>query len=97
MNNSFIFIQPDNVNKTLLFGNIRDINDISRRLLNLLEYEYTKSQQGDDGHCCIGQVFNGLIDQLKNVYAEYCRNHAWVHAYLRKVISMFFFFPENME
>ncbi|CAF1177190.1 unnamed protein product [Adineta ricciae] len=75
---------PDSVNKTLLFGNIREIHDITRRLLNLLEYECTKSQQGDDVHCCLGQVFNGLIDQLKHVYAEYCRNHEWVHAYLRK-------------
>ncbi|CAF0988743.1 unnamed protein product [Adineta steineri] len=75
---------PESVNKTLLFGNIRDISDITRRLLNLLEYEYTKNQQGDDAHCCIGQVFNGLIDQLKNIYAEYCRNHEWVHVYLRK-------------
>lgn len=28
---------------------------------------------------------NGLIDRLKTVYAEYCRNHEWVHVYLRQV------------
>ncbi|CAF1070608.1 unnamed protein product [Rotaria sordida] len=75
---------PENINKKLLFGNIRDINDISYRLLNQLEFEYTKNQQNDDTHCCIGQIFNNLIDQLKNIYAEYCRNHEWVHIYLRK-------------
>lgn len=73
----------------MLFGNIREINDISRRLLNQLEFEYTKSQQNDDGHCCIGQVFNGLIEPLKTIYAEYCRNHEYVHAYLRKVRHIF--------
>ncbi len=64
-----------------------------------MEFEYTKSQQDDDAHCCIGQVVNGLIDQLKNVYAEYCRNYEWVHAYLRKVRSIyigFYFFNKEM-
>ncbi|CAF3955367.1 unnamed protein product [Rotaria magnacalcarata] len=75
---------PDSINKKLLFGNINDINDVSHRLLNLLEFECSKSQQNDDAHCCIGLVFNGLIDQLKHAYAEYCRNHEWVHGYLRK-------------
>ncbi|CAF3952566.1 unnamed protein product [Rotaria sp. Silwood2] len=75
---------PDSVNKKLLFGNIRDIKDLSHRLLNQLEFEYTKNQQNDDAHCCIGQIFNVLIDQLKTIYAEYCRNHEWVHIYIRK-------------
>ncbi|CAF3707296.1 unnamed protein product [Rotaria sp. Silwood1] len=75
---------PDSVNKKLLFGNIHDINDLSHRLLNQLELEYTKIQQNDDAHCCIGQIFNNLIEQLKSIYAEYCRNHEWVHIYLRK-------------
>lgn len=73
------------MNKTLLFGNLRDITEVSRYLLHLLEIEYNKSQQGDDAHCCIGQVVNGLIERLKTVYAEYCRNHEWVHVYLRQV------------
>ena len=73
------------MNRTLLFGNLRDIDDMSRRLLNLLECEYRKSQEDDDEHCCIGQAVNRLVDPLKTVYAEYCRNHEWVHVYLRKV------------
>lgn len=73
------------MNKTLLFGNIREIDSLSRHLLNKLEVEFLKTQQNNDAHCCIGEVFNSLIEQFKTTYAEYCRNHEWVHGYLREV------------
>jgi len=72
---------PDHVNKALLFGNLEQIADVSRRFLRQLEFQ---SAQTDDRQCCIGSLVNSLVEEMKHSYAEYCRNHEWVHSYLRK-------------
>ncbi|XP_052800094.1 dynamin-binding protein-like isoform X2 [Mya arenaria] len=60
------------VDVDLLFGNLEEVDEVSQKLLTRLE----DATHGKDFHQqVIGTSFTSLAEDMKNVYAPYCRNH----------------------
>ncbi|OWF54976.1 dynamin-binding protein-like [Mizuhopecten yessoensis] len=56
----------------LIFGNMEEIAEVSQRLLTMME-EAVCAREFQD--IIIGPCFTSLAEDMKNVYAPYCRNH----------------------
>ncbi|XP_069133070.1 dynamin-binding protein-like [Argopecten irradians] len=65
----------------LVFGNMEEIAEVSQRLLTLME-EAVGAREFQDK--IIGPCFVSLAEDMKNVYAPYCRNHDDVITILEK-------------
>ncbi|XP_060066478.1 dynamin-binding protein-like [Ylistrum balloti] len=71
---------PD-VDIEIMFGNMEEIAEVSQRLLTLMEEAvYTREFQDQ----VIGPCFITVAEDMKNVYAPYCRNHDDVIMVLEK-------------
>ncbi|XP_054160708.1 dynamin-binding protein-like [Oppia nitens] len=55
-----------------LFGNLRDIIEVSSLLIQRLE-ESTQMKKYE--HQMVGKCFLDVLDQMKTTYSQYCRNH----------------------
>ncbi|CAH1786582.1 unnamed protein product [Owenia fusiformis] len=73
--------QNPNIDTDTLFGNMVELVELAEKLLNSME-EYTKDKPFEKQltGCC----FSWLIEDMKSVYAPYCRNHDDVLALLEK-------------
>ena len=55
-----------------LFGNLEDIIDVSALLIRKLE-ESTQMKKYE--HQMVGKCFLDVLDQMKDAYSLYCKNH----------------------
>ncbi|KAJ8298585.1 hypothetical protein KUTeg_022645 [Tegillarca granosa] len=73
-------IHPE-VDIELVLGNMEEIADVSQKLLTLMENGTCGKNFQDQ---IIGSCFLELAEDMKNVYAPYCRNHDEVISLLEK-------------
>ena len=70
--------QISDINTETLFGNMAEVTRLSCDFLTSLE-ESSRNEEA------VGGVFMSYSSRLREVYAEYCRNHDSAAALLEKV------------
>ncbi|ESO00846.1 hypothetical protein HELRODRAFT_192444 [Helobdella robusta] len=73
---------PSPVDVDFLFCNMLEVVDISQKLLNFLEAQTSGKEFFEQ---IIGLCFEEVKDDLRKVYAVYCRNHDDVISYMAKL------------